>query len=81
MEGLRSQNVSDCGQGGWSRRVMLLLQQGAGCGEETKRYQGVSPGSAWHLALQKCLREGGIYAQTLKGVWGLDHETTKEELL
>lgn len=43
MEGLRSQNVSDCGQGAWSRRVMLLLQQGAGCGEETKRYQGVSP--------------------------------------
>lgn len=24
---------------------------------------------------------GLVYAQTLKGVWGLDHETTKEELL
>lgn len=26
-------------------------------------------------------RRGLVYAQTLKGVWGLDHETTKEELL
>lgn len=58
MEGLRSQNVSDCGQGGLSGRVMLLLQQEAGCGEEPRCHQGVSPGSAWHLALQKCLREG-----------------------
>ena len=66
MEGLRSQNVSDCGQGGLSGRVMLLLQQGAGCGEEPKCYQGVSPGSAWHLALQKCLREGGCLCPDLE---------------
>ena len=59
MEGLRSQNVSDCGQGGLSGRVMLLLQQEAGCWEEPKCYQGVSLGCAWHLSLQKCLQERG----------------------
>lgn len=81
MEGLRSQNVSGCSQDGLSRRAMFLLQWEAGYGEEPKCCQA---GHVTQKHMAPCSLEmfmGAGLCPGLTGVWGLDHEMTKGELL
>lgn len=78
MEGLRSQIVSGHGQGGLSRRLTLTLQQEAGYQEECKCCQHMLPQSA--ISISRSFYGCGL-CPGLTGVWGLDHETTKGELL